>query len=122
MTFNIEKAREMAARGISTVDPYSHSATALYLALGEIMRLQKIAIEERCKAIMLIEKLKSVANDPSWENNGMKFNLGHYMEQAAQELQLEATKEAGYVERDEAKKQLAQEYPDIFGDDTDGLC
>lgn len=23
---------------------------------------------------------------------------------------------------DEAKKQLAQEYPDIFGDDTDGLC
>lgn len=40
MTFNIKKAREMAARGIPTVDPYSHSATALYLALDRIAELE----------------------------------------------------------------------------------
>jgi hypothetical protein len=48
-------------------------------------------LDERCKCIMLIEKLQSVANDPDWKSKGMAHDIDYYMAQAAKELSLEAT-------------------------------
>lgn len=47
---------------------------------------KEIAIEERCKAIMLIEKLKDVANNADWQTRGLSLEHDEYMQQAAREL------------------------------------
>lgn len=60
---------------------------------------QKIAIDERCKTIMLIEKLQDVANNPDWQTRGLSKTHEEYMEWAAKELGLQMIQEAGYVER-----------------------
>ena len=51
MKFDLEKARQMAASGIPSIDPYSHSATALYLALDRIAELEEALIEERARGL-----------------------------------------------------------------------
>lgn len=64
---------------------------------------QKITIEERCKAIMLIEKLQDVANNPDWQTRGLSKTHEEYMKLAAKELGLQVKHEAGYVERPEKR-------------------
>ena len=55
MSFDLEKARQMAAQGIPSLDPYSHPATALYLALDRIAELEEALIEERAKQLNVDE-------------------------------------------------------------------
>ncbi len=49
---------------------------------------QQTAIEERCKSIMLIEKLKDVTNNSDWQTKGLSKTYDEYMQQAAKELNL----------------------------------
>jgi len=49
-------------------------------------KLLEIAIDERCKVIMLIEKLKDVANNPDWETRGLSKTDEEYMDQATEEI------------------------------------
>ena len=57
---------------------------------AEAARWQAVATEERCKVIMLIEKLKDVANNPDWQTRGLSKTHDEYIKQAAEELQAAA--------------------------------
>jgi type III secretion system FlhB-like substrate exporter len=74
----------------------------------ELAKWQDIAIEERCKAIMLMEKLKDVANNPDWQTRGLSLTHDEYMQQAAKELGIQISQDAAYVARLE-KEFLASE-------------
>lgn len=64
--------------------------------MKELAKWQQIAIEERCKAIMLIEKLQDVTNNPDWQTRGLSKTYEEYMEQAAKELGLQYTFKTAY--------------------------
>lgn len=57
---------------------------------AEAARWQAVATEERCKVIMLIEKLKDVANHADWQTRGLSKTHDEYIKQAAEELQAAA--------------------------------
>lgn len=48
----------------------------------KISQLRVALVHERCKVIMLIEKLQLVANDPNWREKGLQHTYPSYMEQA----------------------------------------
>lgn len=52
----------------------------------QIEALKALLIDDRCKCIILIEKLKVVANDPKWMEKGMKKSLDEYMDEARKQL------------------------------------
>lgn len=70
-------------------NPLLEKLTRLVLELiNEVDKWRHIAIDERCKAIMLIEKLKDVANanNPDWQTRGLSMRYEEYMQQATDEL------------------------------------
>lgn len=69
----------------------SDELDAQIAALQEIVEL---LIDERCKVIMLIEKLNSVANDPDWKYRGLEHDYDWYAQ--------------------EARRQLAEKHPKLF--------
>ena len=77
-------------------------------ASDELAKWRQIAIDERCKAIMLLEKLKDVANNPDWQTRGLSLTHDEYMRQAAKELDLQISQEAGYLDR------LEKEFLDLY--------
>ena len=56
---------------------------------AQIEALKDLLIDDRCKCIMLVEKLKLVANDPKWMEKGMEKTLDEYMQEARQQLKAE---------------------------------
>lgn len=69
------------------------SQLAFAVERSELAKWQEIAIEERCKAIMLIEKLKDVANNADWQTRGLSLEHDEYMQQAARELGIHSARE-----------------------------
>jgi len=66
---------------------YAEEREVILGLIAEIEKWQHVAIEERCKVIMLIEKLKDIANNPTtWQSRGLSKTHSEYMEQAANEL------------------------------------
>ena len=56
---------------------------------AQIEALKALLLDDRCKCIMLVEKLKSVANDPKWMEKGLEKTLDEYMQEARQQLKAE---------------------------------
>ena len=54
--------------------------------LAEKENLEAALVEERAKVIMLIEKLKLVANDPNWQSKGLEHDFDWYMTEARKEI------------------------------------
>jgi hypothetical protein len=50
-------------------------------------KLLEIAIDERCKVIVLIEKLKDVANNPDWTTRGLSKTNEEYIARATEEIE-----------------------------------
>jgi len=58
-------------------------------ATDEIAKLREIAVSERCKVIMLIEKLKDVANNSDWQTRGLSKTFDEYRQQSIEELRMQ---------------------------------
>jgi hypothetical protein len=67
-------------------------------AEGNLARWQKIAIEAKAEAIFWMEQTEPGDDNPEWEEIETDW-ADAYREQAAKELNLRVTQEAGYVER-----------------------
>lgn len=64
-------------------------ATDLQYQLDSFVDIKELLVEERCKVIMLIEKLKLVANDPDWQSKGLEHDFDWYMKAAHDELKIQ---------------------------------
>lgn len=68
----------------------SEAAAMLPALITEVEKCRAMAIDERCKVIMLLEKLKDAANNSDWQTRGLSKTYDEYMEQAESELTAES--------------------------------
>ena len=78
-------------------------------AVNRIAELEVVLVEERAKTIMLIEKLKSVANDPDWQSKGLEHDFDWYMVESKKQI------ESGEPEDEAAIHKKMEELPSAPG-------
>ena len=78
-------------------------------AVNRIAELEVVLVEERAKTIMLIEKLKSVANDPDWQSKGLEHDFDWYMAESKKQI------ESGEPEDEAAIHKKMEELPSAPG-------
>ncbi|MCK9571170.1 hypothetical protein M0R72_19630 [Candidatus Pacearchaeota archaeon] len=85
-----QKIRDPTLTATETAWAAINFADKMSVMLPEVLAYAEMRdaalVEERCKVIMLIEKLKRVANDPDWQSKGMEHDYDWYMREAAKEL------------------------------------
>lgn len=112
MTFDTKAARQMSARNVPTIDPYSHPATALSLACDEVERLNHEVDVARNLAALAKDLVDDQAKRIAELEAGMKSGFVGYQYRIIAK-QRAALKKLGQAKRERGKA-LVEERADII--------
>lgn len=89
-----DEAEALIKKNAALMNGYLARIAELDAQIAALQEIVELLIDERCKVIMLIEKLNSVANDPDWKYRGLEHDYDWYAQ--------------------EARRQLVEEHPEAF--------